>query len=161
MANKLLLISDVESLGRSGEVVSVRPGYARNFLLPQGYAVVADARTLRMQAKLQEERKKRASQERAEAEAIKEKLEGIVLEVTVKVDHEGHMYGSVTVQDIQHLIGKVSGIHLEKRAILLKQAIKDTGVHPLILRLKEGVTVETVTLKVIPEETDLPTPEKK
>lgn len=161
MANKLLLISDVESLGRSGEIVSVRPGYSRNFLIPQGLAVVADARTLRMQAKLQEERKKKAEQERSESEAIKQKLEGIVLEVVVKVDHEGHMYGSVNAQDIQHLIEKATGVQVEKRAILLKQAIKEVGVHTLPLRLKEGVTVETLTLKVVPEEAELAQAEKK
>ena len=70
MANKLLLLGDVDSLGRSGEIVSVRPGYARNFLIPQGLAVVADARTLRMQAKLKEERLKRAESEKKESEEI-------------------------------------------------------------------------------------------
>lgn len=156
MANKLLLIDDVEALGHSGEIVTVRPGYARNYLLPQGLAVIADARTLRMQAKLQEERKKKAAKERQESEEIAKKLEGLVLETTVKVDHEGHMYGSVTLQDIQHLIEKVSGIHLDKKAIQLKHAIKETGVHALHLKLKEGVLVETLTLKVVPEEAELP-----
>lgn len=154
MANKYLLVNDVESLGHSGEIVSVRPGYARNFLLPQGHAVVADARTLRMQAKLQEERRKKAERDRSESEEIKKKLEGLVLEVVVKVDHEGHMYGSVNAQDIQHLIEKASGLHLDKKAIQLKHALKEVGVHPLLLKLKEGVTVETVTLKVIPEEAE-------
>jgi len=58
MANKLLLLADVDALGRSGDVVSVRPGYARNFLLPQGLAVIANKHALRMQVRLQEERKK-------------------------------------------------------------------------------------------------------
>ena len=155
MANKYLLVNDVESLGHSGEIVTVRPGYARNFLLPQGHAVVADARTLRMQTKLQEERKKKAEKDRKESEEVKQKLEGLVLEIVVKVDHEGHMYGSVTAQDVQHLIHKASSILLDKKAVQLKHSIKEVGVHPIPLKLKEGVFVESVTLKVIPEETEL------
>lgn len=152
MANKLLLLGDVESLGRSGEIVSVKPGYARNYLIPQGLAVVADARTLRMQAKLQEERQKKAETEKAESEAIAQKLDGVVLETVVKVAHDGHMYGSVTTQDILHLIEKATGIHLEKRSVILAHAIKATGTHTIPLRLKEGVTVETLTLNVVPED---------
>lgn len=152
MANKLLLLGDVDSLGRSGEIVTVRPGYARNYLIPQGLAVVADARTLRMQTKLQDERQKKADHERSEAEAFAAKLEGISLETTVKVDHDGHMYGSVTTQDIQQLIEQASGIHIEKKSIQLVHPIKKTGAHTITLKLKEGVVVETITLNVTPEE---------
>lgn len=159
MSNKLLLIDDVESLGRSGEIVSVRPGYARNFLLPKGLAVVASASTIRKQAKLQEERKKRAEVERKEAEEIAAKLENLVLETLVKVDHDGHMYGSVTAQDVQHLIEKTTGIHVEKRAIQLKQAIKATGTHAIHLKLKEGVVVESIKLNVVSEEAGVVTPQ--
>lgn len=151
MANKLLLLGDVESLGRSGEIVSVRPGYARNYLLPQGLAVVADARTLRMQAKLQSDRTKRAESERKESEEIAAKLDGVVLETIVKVDHDGHMYGSVSAQDILHMIEKSTGLHIEKKSIQLKHAIKTTGQHTIQLKLKEGVTVETLVLSVLPE----------
>ena len=151
-ANKLLLIDDVESLGLSGEIVSVRPGYARNYLIPQGLAVVANKGALKMQAKLQEERKKKAAKDRQESETVANQLDNLVLEITVKVDHEGHMYGSVSVQDIQSLIEKEKGINLEKRSIQLKHAIKATGTHSIPIKLKEGVTVETVTLKVVSEQ---------
>src|SRR5262245_8691147 len=96
MATKLLLIEDVEDLGRSGDVVSVKPGYARNFLLPRGHAVRADQHALRMQTRLQEERQKRAILEKQEAEKTAAALEGVTLSTIVKVDHEGHMYGSVS-----------------------------------------------------------------
>lgn len=151
MSNKLLLIHDVEHVGRSGEIVSVRPGYARNFLIPQGLAVVADKRALNMQKKLQAERAKKAAAEKAESEAIKARLEGLVLETVVKVDHEGQMYGSVNAQDVQHMIEKETSIHLEKRAIQLKSPIKNVGTHVISIRLKEGVVVENLTLKVMAE----------
>ena len=88
MANtKLLLIEDVMDLGRKGEVVSVRPGYARNFLFPHGYAVLADARALKMQQRLQEERKAKALEDKEESEKIASSLTGVTVETTVKVDH--------------------------------------------------------------------------
>lgn len=155
MTNKFLLIHDVEHVGRSGDIISVRPGYARNFLIPQGFAVIADKRALQMQARLQEERAKKAAAEKAESEAIKARLEGVQLESVVKVDHEGNMYGSVNAQDIQHMIEKATGIHLEKKAIQLKHAIKQTGEHKIHLRLKEGVEVDTLVLKISAEETSV------
>lgn len=153
MANKLLLIEDVEALGRTGDVVSVRPGYARNFLLPQGLAVIADKHALRMQARLQEERQKKAILDKQESEQLAVKIEVLTLSQIVKVDHEGHMYGSVTIGDIVHLLQEQGGIALEKRMVQLKHPIKEVGVHEIHLKLKEGIPAK-FTLKVIPEEVD-------
>lgn len=151
MAAKLLLIEDVDDLGRSGDIVSVRPGFARNFLLPNKLALVADKSALRMQARLQEERRKKAIQDKAEADKTAEEMTGKTLTTIVKVDHEGHMYGSVSSGDIVHLMKEQEGIELEKRTIQLKHAIKETGVHTIQLKLKEGVT-SSFTLKIVPEE---------
>lgn len=147
--NQLLLIEDVEDLGRSGDVVTVKPGYARNFLLPQKKAVIADPFTLRMQAKLKEERAKRAEIDRKEAEELAKQIEGKVLTIEVKVDPDGHMYGSVAALDIVRLFEK-EGITLERRNIILPHPIKTLGVHPIKLRLKEGVPTQ-ITLKVMSE----------
>jgi large subunit ribosomal protein L9 len=151
MATKLLLIEDVEDLGRSGDIVNVKPGYARNFLLPQGFGVVADKHALRMQERLQEERKKRAIHEKQEAEKTASNLEGVTIETIVKVDHEGHMYGSVSAHDIVDLLKGQTQIVLEKRAIILKHPIKATGTHEIAIKLKENVSA-AITLKVVPEE---------
>ena len=151
MATQLLLTEDVESLGKQGEVVTVREGYARNFLLPKGVAVIASARTLRMQQKLKEERAKKAIIDKQEAEETASRLLGLTLTVVVKVDHEGHMYGSVSAAEIIHLLQEHHHIALEKKAIQLKHPIKTTGVHDIHVRLKEGV--ETIIhLKIISEE---------
>jgi large subunit ribosomal protein L9 len=150
MANKLLLLADVDALGRSGDVVSVRPGYARNFLLPQGLAVIANKHALRMQVRLQEERKKQALIDKAHSEELATRLQGMTLSTIVKVDHEGHMYGSVSAHDIAHLL-KAEGVEIEKRSIQLPHALKETGVHTIKIKLKEGV-LSTFTLKVVPEE---------
>lgn len=151
MANKLLLVEDVEALGRSGDIVSVRPGYARNFLLPQGFAVVASKSALRMQAKLQEERKQRAIVDRQESEKIAGSLADVNVETIVKVDHDGNMYGSVSAAEIVELLQQQANITLEKRAIQLKHAIKELGEHKINVKLKEGV-ISSFNLKIMPEE---------
>jgi large subunit ribosomal protein L9 len=151
MANqKLLLIQDVEALGRSGDVVTVKPGYARNFLLPQKKAIVANNQTLRSQARLQEERQKQAIIDKKEAEVIALKINEATIETTVKVDQEGHMYGSVSTLDIVHLLQEQHHTPVEKSHILLKHPIKEIGVHTINLKLKEGVPA-TITLKVLAE----------
>lgn len=151
MGNKLLLIEDVESLGRSGDIVNVKPGYARNFLLPQGVAVIADRQTIRMQARLQDERQKKAAEDKKESEAMSEKINGLTVTKVVKVDHEGHMYGSVTAADIVHQMKEEHGVEIEKRFVQLKHPVKEIGVSTIHLRLKEGIVADII-LKVVPEE---------
>ena len=151
MATKLLLIEDVEALGRSGDIVTVKPGYGRNFLLPQGLAVIADKKAMRQQERLIEERKKKAIEDKKESDAIAARIEGITLTTVVKVDHEGHMYGSVTAHEIVHLLQEQQNVEIEKKSIQLKHAIKTTGVHAIPVKLKEGVAA-TFNLKVMSEE---------
>lgn len=152
MANtKLLLIEDVIDLGRKGEVVSVRPGYARNFLFPHGFAVLADARALKMQQRLQEERKAKAEQDKKESEQLAASMEGVTVTTIVKVDHEGHMYGSVSAADISKLIHEQAGLTVDKHHIALKHPYKEVGVFECPIKLKEGV-LSAVTVKIVPEE---------
>lgn len=149
-ATKILLVEDVEHVGRKGDIASVRPGYARNYLFPNQYAVVADRVALRRQAKLQEERRLKAEADRQEAEEIAARLNGEAIEVEVKVDHEGRLYGSVSALDIVQLLLMRTGIELEKRFVQLKSPIKELGVFDIIIRLKEGVTAQ-IHIKVHPE----------
>jgi large subunit ribosomal protein L9 len=149
MKQQLLLLEDVESLGRKGEVVSAKPGYIRNFLLPKGYAVIASANTLRKQERLRAEREKQALIDRKESEELAAKLEGISVETKVKVDPEGHMYGSVSAADIAQLLQEM-GFPLEKKNILVTRPIKETGAHKISIKLKEGVPVSCM-LQIIPE----------
>ena len=139
MRQQYLLIEDVQDIGRSGEIITPKPGFARNFLMPQKKAVLATVHTLRMQAKLQDERAKKAALDKSEAEVLAQKIEGTTLQITVKVDQEGHLYGSVGAMEIVHLFEK-EGIKLEKRNVGVHLHIKALGQHPLVLKLKEGVT---------------------
>lgn len=139
MATQILLLKDVESLGRCGDIVKVKPGFARNFIVPKGKGVFADKGTIRMQARLQEERQKQASSDRKDAEVLAKRLEELTVETHVKVDQDGHMYGSVTVADIVQLLSEKHQVSLEKKSILLKGPIKTLGVHTISCKLDEGV----------------------
>jgi large subunit ribosomal protein L9 len=150
MKQQYLLIADVEDVGRSGEIISVKPGFARNFLLPKQRAVPANAHTLRMQERLQKERAQQADVDRKEAEALAAKLNGLTLKITVKVDPEGNMYGSVGYSDIIDLFTK-EGHQMNRRNIGLTKPIKVTGNHPMTLTLKEGVTCN-YTLQIVGEQ---------
>ena len=150
MATQILLLEDVDNLGHKGEIVNVKSGYAFNFLIPKKFALVANANAVRRQARLQEERKVKALHDRSASEEIAQRLKDAAFTVEVKVDHDGHMYGSVTAHDILNLIKMQSGIELDKRALPLKHPIKQTGVHEITLRLKEGVEA-MINLKVLVE----------
>ncbi len=150
MQTRLLLLEDVENLGRKGEVVAAKRGYAFNFLIPQGVALFATKDSLRRQKKLQDERQKIADADRQVAEEMAKRLEGETVGFQVKVDHDGHMYGSVSTLDIVDAIKLQTGLELDKRFVQLKHPIKATGVYDISLRLKEGILC-TIHVKVAPE----------
>jgi large subunit ribosomal protein L9 len=152
MANEVLLIQDVEHLGRKGDIVRARGGYIRNYLIPKQYAVVATKAALKHQAKLQEERQQQAVEDRRDAEAAAAQLETIVLKAIVKVDPDGHMYGSVSNVDIINMLKEQADLEIDRRSVQLKAPIKTTGVHILSFKLKEGVTA-ALKLKVLAEGT--------
>lgn len=150
MAIKILLLKDVDKLGRAGEIVTARPGYIRNYLIPQAFAEIATKQALRKQARIQEERRQQAIRDQAEAKTIAEALQSISVSTIVKVDHEGHMYGSVSALDIVHLVKEQANIDIERRSVALKHPIKQVGKYTIPIKLKEGVTAE-VSIEVIAE----------
>jgi len=156
MQNQLLLLADVDNVGRSGDVVSVRPGFARNFLLPQKMAVVADKYTLKLQARLKEERARQAETDKKDALMIAERIATMQLSMVVKVDPDGHMYGSVGQVDIVKLL-EGEKISIERRNVVLAQPIKDLGTHTIHLKLKEGIPASFV----LTLESDRPLPKRE
>lgn len=150
MKQQLLLLEDVGGLGRSGDLVVAKPGYVRNYLIPQKKAIIAGSRTLKLQEKLREQRKIQADNDRKESEKLAADLVDIVLEFCVKVDPENNMYGSVTITDIIEAAA-------EKNIILKRQnfphahyAIKSLGKKKILLKLKEDV-VASLHVEVTPE----------
>lgn len=149
MKNQLLLLQDVHNVGRKGDLVDVKPGYARNFLIPQQKALVADRSVVKIQARLREERAKQAIVDKKQSEELAEKLQHLVITHEVKVDAEGHMYGSVSAKNVVELLEQ-EGFSIERRMVCLDQSIRQTGVHTVPLRLKEGIEAH-FNLKVLPE----------
>jgi len=156
---KLLLLKDVEDLGISGQIVSVKAGYARNYLIPKLFGVMADANTLRKQEKLQKVRAVIAAEEKKESNALAKVIEQITLSIKVKVDHDGKLYGSVSATDIVHLLEE-HNIKLSKKNIGIKKPIKEIGDIEVPIKLKEDVETKVI-LKIIPEEIKLPKEDKK
>lgn len=149
MKQQILLLDDVEALGKKGEIVSAKPGYIRNFLLPQGHAVAATPNMLRKQERLRAERAKQAIIDLKESEELAAQIAAISLETRVKVDPEGRMYGSVSAAGIAELLQE-KGIPLDKKSVQVTKPIKETGTHKISLKLKEGIVV-TCQLNIIPE----------
>jgi large subunit ribosomal protein L9 len=143
---KLILREDVPKLGHAGEVVSVKPGYARNFLLPQGKAALAS------EAKVNElEHHKRliadkVTRDLKDLNAARDRLEQLQLEVEAKAGEEGRLFGSVTAIQIAELIGE-KGIEIDRRKIDLAEPIKEVGEHSVPIRLHREV-IANVKLKV-------------
>lgn len=141
MKNQLLLLEDLANVGRKGDLVKVKPGFARNYLVPQKLAIVADRSVVKIQARLKEERAKQAIQDQKESLETKAKLENLVITQTVKVDPDGHMYGSVSAKHIVDLLAE-KGIVIARRMVSLDQSIKKVGVYTIQLKLREGVEAQ-------------------
>jgi large subunit ribosomal protein L9 len=137
--SQILLIEDVDHLGKSGDIVKVKPGYARNWILPQKKGITATKQALRLREKLQEERRARAVIDLAESEALAAKLEGLVISIAVKVDPDGHMYGSVSAGDIVGILTADHKLPIERRNLQMVHPIKEIGEKTIVVKLKEGV----------------------
>lgn len=144
MKQQLLLLEDVDGLGRSGDIVSARPGYVRNYLIPTKKAVIASKSTLRLQEKLQEQRRLQAIEDRKESETIALALKDLVFDFQVRVDSENNMYGSVTVNDIIEAAAQ-KNIALNKKYFPnTHYAIRTLGKKTIPLKLKEDVLAHLV-----------------
>jgi len=144
---EILLIENIPNLGVRGDVVNVKDGYARNFLLPRKKALPVTAGNKR-QIELEKERNlKLRAKELADAQALKEKLEAVSLSVAKKVGENGHLFGSVTNADVAELL-KAKDFEIEKQAISLPH-VKDVGTFIVDIRLFSGVHAK-VSLAVTP-----------
>lgn len=146
---KVILLRDVESLGSAGEVVQVKSGFARNFLIPQRQALVASDTNV---AQFESKRKQHAAvseRERRAAEAVAKQLEADSITAQVRVGEEDRLFGSVTVQNIADLLAE-KDYDIDRRAIQLEEPIRALGVYTIDVRLHADVTA-SVKLWVVKE----------
>jgi len=143
---KLILKDDVANLGLAGDLVSVKPGFARNYLLRQVKAIPATESRMR---ELEHHRRiiaENVEKERRTLEAERRKLEGVVLEVTANVGEEGKLFGSVTSAQVAELLAE-KGFTVDRRKIALDEPIKEVGEHAVPIRLHRDL-VAHVKVKV-------------
>jgi large subunit ribosomal protein L9 len=147
---EVVLKEDIENLGHMGEVVKVKDGYARNYLLPRGLVVLADKKSLKALAHEQRMIAQRRERLTKEAQGISETLSRVSLEFAVKVGEEGRLFGSVTNMDIEKAL-KEKGIEVERRRIVLHDPIKQVGDYEVPIRLRPEV-MPSIKVKVVSED---------
>jgi len=146
---KVILTSDVASLGKSGELKDVNDGYARNFLIPKKLAVPAAGGAYRAWQHDIASREEKRKRERGEAEIAANRISSTTLTMGVKVGEGGKLYGSITAQDIADALGR-RGITVDKHKIDLDQPLKTLGTYKVAIKVYAGMTSE-VTVVVEPK----------
>lgn len=145
----VILREDIEKLGHRGQVVKVAPGYARNFLLPKRLAVAATDANRKIVEQEREAYLRREAKVKSEAEDLGKLMSGVSLTIARKAGEEGHLFGSVTAQDIVDALAGQK-FTIERRKIQLEEPIKNIGEFKVPIRLHREVTQE-VTVNVVAE----------
>jgi large subunit ribosomal protein L9 len=138
---KVVLVKSVDRLGKAGEVVTVKDGYARNYLFPQGLAMPSTPGGL---ARFEQEKKMEAQREirrTREAEELSNRLALVSVTAAVQAGEDDRLFGSVTAQDVAELLAK-EGYDIDKRKILLEEPIKALGVYTIPIKLHKDVTAD-------------------
>lgn len=146
MPVQLILRDDVPNLGKIGDVVRVKPGYARNYLLPRGLAVEASPKNLRVLEHQKRVIAAKADREHKSAEASAKRLDGLQITVRARAGEEGRLFGSVTNMDVERLLAD-KGFQVERRRIVLDDPIKQLGTYPITVQVGRAVRA-TVQLTV-------------
>jgi large subunit ribosomal protein L9 len=152
---EIVLLERIEKLGQMGDVVKVKPGFARNFLLPQGKALRATAENLKVFESRRAQLEAENLQRKAEAEVVGEKMDGVTVILIRQAGGTNQLYGSVTARDIAESV-REAGYTINARQVLLERAIKELGMHEVRVALHPEVSI-TVTANVArtPEEAEI------
>ena len=138
---KVILTEEIRGLGTRGDVVTVKDGYARNFLLPKNLAREATAGNMKQ---IEHERRKwalLAQQEKDAAQQAANRVKGVKVRIEKRVGEHGHLFGSVTANEIADALA-AKGVEVDKRRIELEQPIKNVGLHDVEVRLHRDVTAQ-------------------
>ena len=144
---QVILSEDVHALGEAGDIVSVKPGFARNFLVPQGKAMLATAERVNQVEHQKRVIAEKRAKELKDLESVKARLDATKLEIEAQAGEEGKLFGSVTAHNLADLLAE-KGLEVDRRKIVLSEAIKTVGDHVVAIRLRSDVVAEfTVTVK--------------
>jgi len=145
---KIVLREDVETLGKKGDLLEVAPGYARNYLVPRGLAILATKGVEKQAAAMRRNREAREVKDRAFAQAAAGKLTASAVQITARAGEAGKLFGSVTSSDIAAAIEAATGVTVDRRKVTLAEPIKELGSSEVSVNLHGDVTV-TVTVEVV------------
>lgn len=148
MATKIILQQEVTGLGSAGDVVEVKDGYARNYLVPRGDAIRWTKGAEKQVEAIKSARKARALRDVDHAAAIKAKLEAAPVALKVKAGKEGRLFGSVTVADVAEALAGAAGEAIDRRTIVIGNPIKALGAHQVSVKLLDDISA-SVALNVI------------
>ncbi len=146
---KLILTQEVSGLGSAGDVVDVKDGYARNYLVPRGFGVRWTRGGQKTVDSIKAARSARAVRDQEHAEEVKAKLESTPVNVSVKAGESGRLFGAVTPAEIASALSATTGEPVDKRTLVLGNPIKSLGSHSVDVRLHDDVSA-SVTLNVVP-----------
>jgi large subunit ribosomal protein L9 len=146
----IILTENVEGLGHIGEMVKVKPGYARNYLIPKKLAVEASTRNLKELEHQKRQIERKAQKMMQASEAIKEQIEKISCEIALRAGEEGKLFGSVTTMELGAKLAD-AGIEIDRKKIHLEEPIKHLGEYEVPVKLPAGV-IATLKVKVVPAE---------
>jgi large subunit ribosomal protein L9 len=146
---KIVLRTDVEQLGKKGDLLEVAPGYARNYLVPRGLAIVASKGAEKQAASMRRSREVRDSREREQAQGAAAKLVASPVQVAARAGEAGKLFGSVTSSDIAAAIEAATGVTVDRRKIALDEPLKELGPADVEVTLHSDVRI-TVTVEVVP-----------
>jgi large subunit ribosomal protein L9 len=149
---KVLLTHDVTKLGKAGTVKNVADGYARNFLLAKGLAVLATAGALKQSESLSKAEQKRQSQLANDASALAEQLQAVTLTFHMRAGEEGKLYGSVTASNIVDEVKRTTGLEIDRHKLELREPLRSLGTHKVAVRLASELAPQ-ITVNVAREET--------
>lgn len=154
---KVILIQDVDNLGVEGDIVEVKNGYGRNFLIPQGLALMATKGAVKARQEEMRQQSRKRAQMKDDAEALKKQLEGEELVIEVKVGEENRIFGTVTPQQVALKLA-LEGYQIDRRNITISEDIRVIGVYTAHVKLHTDV-VAPVKLRVVPEGGEVPVAE--
>lgn len=148
---KIILTHEVEKLGQPGDVVEVKDGYGRNYLIPRGYATQWTRGAQRQIDQINEARRRRSTEDIESARESRDALEGKTIEITKTAGSNGRLFGAVTTKDVADVASKLAGKTIDRRQVHLNSSIKSVGEYSGSVKLGEDINAN-VTIEVVAAE---------
>ncbi len=149
MAMKVILLGEVDNLGRAGDIVNVKPGYARNYLIPKRLALEATEGAIKQFELLKRQKASAEEKKRLRLKELAEKLDGEACDIPAAIDDEGKLFGAISTQMIAEALGK-KGFNIDRKWIKLEYPIESQGAYPVRLVLADGIECK-IRVWVVPK----------